>query len=365
MLTEGPVIHYCSQKSLEKSNGAYLMGAFLVLVLKQSPKQAWENFQNLPLFLLSYRDAGPGLCSYKCSILHCLQALYKSLKFDWVNYPRFDIKEYKNLYSIEKGDITWIVPHKIAVFSSPCSEPRDYKGLKNYTPEDYSAIFNRIGIKTVIKLDGPAYDGERFVRNGMKYYDLSFKGSLPPINVANAFLDITEESGLGVAVHCKSGLGKSPTLVGLYVMKKFDISAEDYIAWARICRPGSIIGQQQEYIKQMETKSKALKKKDEVSSKRNTNRENTIMRKKKITVSSKSALDLRGSMKPFNIDRPGNFMSPTSRFGDMSRNLMSPNSRLGSISRNLISPTNRFGFPNKNLSAFSRSSISSGADKLL
>ena len=40
MINEGPTIHFSSSKSVEKSNGAYLMGAFLVMVLKQTPTQA-------------------------------------------------------------------------------------------------------------------------------------------------------------------------------------------------------------------------------------------------------------------------------------------------------------------------------------
>ena len=311
------------------------MGAFLVLSQKQTPKQAWENFQNLPLLFLPYRDITPGVKSYKCSILHCLQVLYKSLKFSWIRYSTFDVVKYRKLYSIDNGDITWLIPHKIAVFSSPASEPRDFKGLRNYTPEDYSAIFSRIGIKTVIKLDGNFYDFDRFTRNGINFYDLSFKGKTPPMNIVSAFLEIVENSEYSVAVHCKSGLGKSPTLVSVYAMKKFDITAEEFIAWARICRPGSIIGQQQEFVKQMENKCTAIR-----NNKANLNikirADNFSLRK--IGNSPSSVLDFRGSMKKY---------SKTS------------------TSRKTSGSLSKIGLTPRSNKPFSRLSIFSGYEKLL
>lgn len=299
MILDGHTTHYCSVKSIEKSNGAYLMGAFLILSQKKTAQQAWELFQNLPLLFLHYRDAAPGYSSYKCSILHCLQVLQKAALLGWVKYEGFDVEKYRSLYSLETGDITWIVPNKLAVFSCPNSDPRDSEGLMMYTPENYSAIFHQIGVKSIIRLDGFTYDPERFVRNGINFFDLSFRGPLPPMNVISKFIEIVESSEFPLGVHCKAGLGKSPTLVGMYVMKKFDITGEEYIAWARICRPASIIGQQQDFIKQLEGKCKMMKKKDSLYS-ANYTRDSSFTRTRRNSFkSSSSALELRNSMKTF------------------------------------------------------------------
>lgn len=51
-------------------------------------------------------------------------------------------------------------------------------------------------------------------------------------------------------VHCKAGLGRTGSLIGCYMMKHWRWTAMETIAWLRICRPGSIIGHQQEWLEE-------------------------------------------------------------------------------------------------------------------
>jgi len=54
---------------------------------------------------------------------------------------------------------------------------------------------------------------------------------------------------------CIAGLGRTGTLIGCYLMKHYEMSAAETIAWIRIARPGSILGPQQHYMEQYVTMS--------------------------------------------------------------------------------------------------------------
>mgnify|MGYP001463592347 CR=1 FL=1 len=61
-----------------------------------------------------------------------------------------------------------------------------------------------------------------------------------------------------MAIHCKAGLGRTGTLIGLYAMKHFKFPAAAFIGWIRIARPGSILGPQQQYLLNMDRKMTEL-----------------------------------------------------------------------------------------------------------
>lgn len=49
---------------------------------------------------------------------------------------------------------------------------------------------------------------------------------------------------------CLAGLGRTGSLIGAYMMKHHRFTALETIAWLRLCRPGSVIGHQQQWLEE-------------------------------------------------------------------------------------------------------------------
>ena len=59
------VFHYCSSEDPAKLvNGAFLMGCFMVIILKMSAEKAHERFRSYVPIFKPYRDASKGDCHY-------------------------------------------------------------------------------------------------------------------------------------------------------------------------------------------------------------------------------------------------------------------------------------------------------------
>ena len=79
--------------------------------------------------------------------------------------------------------------------------------------------------------------------------DLVFEDCTPPpVDVVAKFLAIAEGVEGAVAVHCKAGLGRTGTLIGVYLMRRHGFTGREAMGWLRIMRPGSVIGEQQHYL---------------------------------------------------------------------------------------------------------------------
>jgi cell division cycle 14 len=247
------IIHFCSHDPKKRANAAFLICAYRVVVLGKPADVAFEPFCGIYPPFLPFRDATCGVCSYQCTILDCLKGLEKSIELQWFDWLRFDVESYDFFEKVENGDMNWIVPDKFLAFAGPCPTPTDADGYPAFTPEDYVPIFRDADIRLIVRLNKKQYDRRRFIDHGIKHVDLYFlDGSCPSPEIIAKFLHIVENEPGAIAVHCKAGLGRTGSLIGLYSMKHFQFPARAFIGWNRICRPGSILGPQQQFLVDME-----------------------------------------------------------------------------------------------------------------
>eukprot|EP00928_Gymnodinium_smaydae_P060091 TRINITY_DN4364_c0_g1_i1.p1 TRINITY_DN4364_c0_g1~~TRINITY_DN4364_c0_g1_i1.p1 ORF type:complete len:398 (-),score=60.87 TRINITY_DN4364_c0_g1_i1:641-1834(-) len=246
------IVHYCSDNPWKRTNAAFLACSYLLVSGQASPAEAVARFKDVSPPLLSYRDAMLGPADFHLSVFDCLEGLASAIRFQWFDWNNFDVDSFDYFDSVENGDMNWIIPGKFLAFSEP--SPVQFKdGFQLMTPEDYVDLFNSGSIGLVVRLNRNRYDRSRFTTHGIKHFDLYFPdGTCPSQQIVQTFMRIAEAEPAGIAVHCKAGLGRTGTLIGLYAMKHFGISARAFIAWCRLCRPGSILGPQQQFLCDMQ-----------------------------------------------------------------------------------------------------------------
>lgn len=118
-----------------------------------------------------------------------------------------------------------------------------------YHTKDYISAFVKDKVSVIIRLNEPLYNTKSFEDNNIKHYDLYFDDcTAQNKDIVEKFINISIKHNKEIiAIHCRSGIGRTGTLICIWMIINYNITVEETIGYLRIMRPGSVLDLQQKF----------------------------------------------------------------------------------------------------------------------
>ena len=242
------------------TNAVFLLGAHMIMQRGGDPVQVDQRFLCAYPWLAVHADGTQREHTEQCHqlrLIDCWEGLWRAKQLSWVSFSPggFELSDYEHLDNPLNADLHEVVPGKFVAMRGPLSLPDGLayedttSGARNFSPAHYAYILQQYDVQVVVRLCEARYDAAEWEREGLALADLPIEDcTVPPPGVVVKFLAIAEGVPGALAVHCKTGLGRTGTLIALYMMKHHGFTARQAMGWLRILRPGSVIGPQQQYL---------------------------------------------------------------------------------------------------------------------
>merc|ERR1719183_1332463 len=242
--------YYAESDGPRRTNAAFLVGAYLIIMHGWTPEEAVHKLQQLgPGLMLEYKHALNEPSDFKLAVLDCLRGVKRALEMSWLDVKKFDFDKYQLLGDPRQFDLHQVCPNFV-VFRGPDSR----NCARFHAPEFYCDLLQSMGVTIVIRLNEvESYDSNVFKCKGIQLVDIKLTvGCCPSPEDVEKFLTVCDRAAGVIAVHCTGGRGRSATMICAWMIHRHGWRAREAIGWIRIVRPGSILGVQQSFLEDCE-----------------------------------------------------------------------------------------------------------------
>lgn len=223
-------------------NAALLIGSYLVLWAGYSVASVSSMFHGFTRSCPLYQTEGLDIFPDTITVTDVLRGLECFQSLGLLHLDSLDPALIEHYEDPENGDIDWIVDGMLLGFAGP-----DDASLPNFI-----RFAQENNVRAVVRLNEHEYDPAGLEVADIKHLDLPMvDGSTPSLDQIRKFYAFAEEiitGGGALAVHCRAGLGRTGTMIGSYLIRRWGLGAKEVIGYCRVRRPGFFLTRQPRFM---------------------------------------------------------------------------------------------------------------------